>query len=815
MRKKLALLLVLALIVSMVPMSVFAASKNTVSKVVKVKDDAYLNDDDVPYVKIKNDSNDFANDEIFRLKLETAEWLENGDRVNVSESTYGVEDNKIDEFEEFMAEQIANLSYAKTGGVGKLLDKEDVNIRRISDKTLEVTVSKEDGYEKDDEIRVPLFVEMDGKGDAKVTVEAMDSNVSSGTYTFAVGSTGDTITTIDDVKSFADPEVIKTIQIDEAAVGAIDRNKARKVKLKLPTNFKWINLGEAAVEFGGSFSSGNARYFATRSDAEDYAKFLKDDGGKDVSSASDLKGTLTDDRTIEFYIVIDENAPGTRGTIYVKGLTIDTDKNAKNGEVTMTISGDDITTEDIVVADYIDYEIRVEAKEEPKELVSGRYAVAKYSDDEEYKKRPELKDEDKHKLTKLIIEEDVANSWLVNRKTRVEFPSWVKILDVRVTDSDNLKAPGDKGGTSNSAIEDVLKDAIDSEDNYIEFKLEKSDDTDDDTMIELEFYVSIEAGKDGDIEAIVGGSALDKEQTVVLGKAYNPVSVEVEPVDIRTGIKNQELNKIVLTEGKADAIEKGDLILRLEEGLKWTDVPEIEVTDGNIDLDLDIAKVGGDKDRDLIIKVKSESSKASVIEITGAKIDLTRYVAEGDVELKVTGDAVVRNSTEITYQKRNEIEVSEVQSDMGGFKEEYTAKVNVAKVITPADSDVGAAKEVVFTIGEGAYKVDGVEKTMDTAPYIKDGRTMLPVRYVAEALGVSEDNIIWNNATRTVTIFKGNRTVFITIGSAELKVNGTPLYMDTVAEIKDDRTMLPISFVGKALGAQVDWDDATRTVTIK
>ena len=55
----------------------------------------------------------------------------------------------------------------------------------------------------------------------------------------------------------------------------------------------------------------------------------------------------------------------------------------------------------------------------------------------------------------------------------------------------------------------------------------------------------------------------------------------------------------------------------------------------------------------------------------------------------------------------------------------------------------------------------------------------------------------------------------MTIGSNVLYVNGTAISMDTVAEIKDGRTMLPVSFVAKALGAEVTWDAATRTVTVK
>jgi hypothetical protein len=755
MKKKLALLLVLALIVSMVPMSVFAASKNTVSKVIKVKDDADLNGADVPYLKIKNDSTDFQAGERFRLKLETADWLDKGDEVTVTDSAY-VENKEIANFADFMAEQIANRFVQ--GKEGTALAQKDVVVKRISDSTIELTVNKAD-FVKDDEIRVPLFVAMDGKGDAKVTVETMDSNVSGGTYTFAIGAGGDTVTTIDSVESFADVCDVKTIQIDEAAVQAMGDSTNSRIKLKLPTNFKWIKQNPT-VEFSGGL-----------------------EGAEVVDGKYNFE-----DRTLEFYVNLSAAADrNTRGSIFVSGLQIESEKNAKTGDVTMTISGNDVTTEDIVIAKYVDYDVTVEAQDEPEELVSGRYEIA-IAD-----KKIDSVDDD-HELVKLKIEEEVANSWISSRKTNIEFPSWVKIVKVEVSDSDNL-ADGEKG-----KIEDIEV----GDDNEFEFTAAKAD-VNDTAMIEFKFYVSIEAGREGDIVAKVGGNALTEDQEVVLGKAVAPVKVDVKPVDIRTGIKNQSLDNIVITEGKAEAVKKGELILRLEEGLKWTDVPEIEVTEGNIDLDIDVAKIGGDKDRDLIIKVKGDSSKASTIEIKNGKVDLTRYVAEGDVELKVTGDAVVENSSELNGK----------DLDLGAFKEENAAKLVVAKVITPADGNTGAGKEVEFVIGESKFKVDGEEKTMDTAPYIKDGRTMLPVRYVAEALGVSEDNIIWNNATRTVTIFKGNRTVFISIGSAELKVNGTPLYMDTVAEIKDDRTMLPISFVGKALGAQVDWDDATRTVTIK
>ena len=63
------------------------------------------------------------------------------------------------------------------------------------------------------------------------------------------------------------------------------------------------------------------------------------------------------------------------------------------------------------------------------------------------------------------------------------------------------------------------------------------------------------------------------------------------------------------------------------------------------------------------------------------------------------------------------------------------ATVNVATVGTTATGGGGTA---VFTIGQTSYTLNGQSVTMDVAPYIKDSRTFLPLRYVADALGVPD-----------------------------------------------------------------------------
>ncbi|MFZ5633587.1 MAG: stalk domain-containing protein [Bacillota bacterium] len=124
------------------------------------------------------------------------------------------------------------------------------------------------------------------------------------------------------------------------------------------------------------------------------------------------------------------------------------------------------------------------------------------------------------------------------------------------------------------------------------------------------------------------------------------------------------------------------------------------------------------------------------------------------------------------------------------------------------------AEESKFTIGQTTYKMNGYTYTMDIAPYIKDGRTYLPLRYVAQALGVADANILWDGAAKRATLIKGNTIVQLTVGSNIMMVNGMPIAMDVEPEITIDRTMLPIRYVAEVFGASVVWDDSTQEAVI-
>jgi|GEM_PF-5634165 len=141
--------------------------------------------------------------------------------------------------------------------------------------------------------------------------------------------------------------------------------------------------------------------------------------------------------------------------------------------------------------------------------------------------------------------------------------------------------------------------------------------------------------------------------------------------------------------------------------------------------------------------------------------------------------------------------------------------VSDPEVVTPAPGEV-ITTETIFTIGSTTYLFNGVEQTMDIAPYIKDGRTFLPLRFVARATGVRDENILFDQEHQTVTMIKGDRVVITTIGSNILRVNGALITLDTAPELIDPpgRTMFPIRWIATALGCNVDWNEDTQEVTV-
>lgn len=134
-------------------------------------------------------------------------------------------------------------------------------------------------------------------------------------------------------------------------------------------------------------------------------------------------------------------------------------------------------------------------------------------------------------------------------------------------------------------------------------------------------------------------------------------------------------------------------------------------------------------------------------------------------------------------------------------------------------ADAASVKTIVLRVGDPIIQVDAVRTFIDATgavPVIIQGRTMLPVRAIVEALGGA---VAWDAARRVAGVVLGTKTLELIIGRSFATVNGTPVAIDpanalVVPIIVKGRTMLPVRFVAEQLGATVGWAPVTQTVTL-
>jgi len=125
---------------------------------------------------------------------------------------------------------------------------------------------------------------------------------------------------------------------------------------------------------------------------------------------------------------------------------------------------------------------------------------------------------------------------------------------------------------------------------------------------------------------------------------------------------------------------------------------------------------------------------------------------------------------------------------------------------------------VLFRVGERRYMVMAAGsyavKEADGVPFIAAGRTYVPVRHLAAALGVPTAGIRWSAATRTVTLKKGGTTVVLVPGKRVITINGRTRKIDAATVLKGGRTYIPARYVAQAFGYDVAWDALTKSVTV-
>ncbi len=124
---------------------------------------------------------------------------------------------------------------------------------------------------------------------------------------------------------------------------------------------------------------------------------------------------------------------------------------------------------------------------------------------------------------------------------------------------------------------------------------------------------------------------------------------------------------------------------------------------------------------------------------------------------------------------------------------------------------------VIFTLGSNTADVDGNYMFIDKPPYTSNGKTMLPLRAVAETLKVFENNvnISWNSADKRAVISYDDNEIVFTAGKDIYTFNGENIKMAYgIPEIKNGRIFIPVREIANAMDLTISWNLMNKKITI-
>lgn len=153
------------------------------------------------------------------------------------------------------------------------------------------------------------------------------------------------------------------------------------------------------------------------------------------------------------------------------------------------------------------------------------------------------------------------------------------------------------------------------------------------------------------------------------------------------------------------------------------------------------------------------------------------------------------------------------------FRELRTTTISLSDNIVPIKNKCGV---IELTIGKNKATIsDTVDNLsspatsknieLEVTPYIRNNRTFIPVRFVADALGASVE---WDAETGTATLRSEENIIKLKTNDKYMYVNDEKIKMDTVPHIVNDRMMIPIRYIAENLNCDVQWDGKTSTALI-
>ncbi len=140
---------------------------------------------------------------------------------------------------------------------------------------------------------------------------------------------------------------------------------------------------------------------------------------------------------------------------------------------------------------------------------------------------------------------------------------------------------------------------------------------------------------------------------------------------------------------------------------------------------------------------------------------------------------------------------------------DYWSASIIPPMIDPMPEPV--QRQIRLVIDEEEASVDSEAEMLDVPPMITGGRTMVPFRFIGEALGAQ---IGWEGSEKRVSYQLGDVSISLFIDQNMGMVNGEEITLDSAPMLRDGRTLVPVRVISETLGYRVDWNAAEKSVTI-
>ena len=242
--------------------------------------------------------------------------------------------------------------------------------------------------------------------------------------------------------------------------------------------------------------------------------------------------------------------------------------------------------------------------------------------------------------------------------------------------------------------------------------------------------------------------------------------------------------------------------------------------------DTDSYNITTKTDKNGTVEVRSKAREGTEVLVTvspnkGYKLDEITVTDKRGRDIKVK-----ETNREDRYKFTMPARAVTIEATFKQIKQEQPSKPTTPPPTPPINNNkpienniIKKQQTTVFTMESNIMTVvtDGKAKQMgtDAKPFLSKGRVMIPVRYVAESLGMQVE---WNKQTQTVVLKDRENTVMIPIKTNKIIVGNQEYTSDVTPILKNGRTYLTISNIAKALrmraGQDVKWDNKIKQVTI-